>query len=294
MPPSVAPRDQPSKLHYLHKQRPRLSLTLTPRTPTMKSSIVLTSFALVLAAASAASVPSKQSMLAAKLSQPGLLAALGRRAASRQGAPDRFARAASAFRSMVERKKQLKAQTSLRQVVLPIDGDGTYDMCDTAGEKIIDDSAPCIGCLLDDEECPSDCCASISGPRTNQIILCEVGKCCVRLMLSNDADAVVLSAEPLSAGSREPDYSCADLEESTKCDMCSMVYPEGLEEPALTCPYEMPMYSKIWDGTAECATGSATASEGSMSEGTSTSEEGEIVPTTTTGDAKCTCTCTAV
>lgn len=208
--------------------------------------------------------------------------------------------AASILAGRMLRKPLLRMPTLARQTELPIDGDGVYDTCSTDGElELLDDTLPCLACLLEDEECPTDCCANFATDDvdSNQAILCEVGSCCIRIMVNVDSDAVVYSNEPFVAASKaRGDNTCRDWETSRSCRSCSLVSPDFAEEETLTCPYEMPRYEAIWDANLECAGGA----EGVVSDEVSPAGDGDDVPAgESTGvpsvdDVRCKCECESV
>lgn len=207
--------------------------------------------------------------------------------------------AASILSGTMIREPYHRMPTLMRQTELPIAGDGVYKTCRTNQElQLIDESLPCLGCLLVDEACPTYCCASFTTPGddANQAILCEVGKCCIRIMVDLDGDAVVYSNEPLMAMSRaRGDNTCRTWKASNTCRVCSVVTPDFEEVETLTCPYEMPKYKTLWDPVVECS----TQSESSSSEDASTSSneddaevvESTVVPSVTFDDVRCRCKC---
>lgn len=268
----------------------------------MKPSALYANLFLVFAVASAASIPSRSTSLAAKLVKAGLRPEVVDNSSLTGFAKYSLSRKLSTITGRPSIKLQTKARPSVRQVDLPISGDGLYDECNAADEDTIEANFDCLDCLLGDE-CSRTCCASMTSGRadSNQAIFCEIGKCCTRVMLDLEGDAIVLSVEPVRAMSKASDSTCADFKETNSCGMCSVVYPEGFDESATYCPYEMPAYSSVWDASTECANGGggASSNEGddtsvtdeSSSGGSSTNGEGAEIPTVTSGDAECACSC---
>lgn len=273
----------------------------------MQCSVAFLALACVLGAVCAASITSTPLTRSTKFDAARLRSRFRKQPALRHQVPGNSVLSASFLRGVMVHKSGSRMRQSARQTALPIDGNGLYEACREDDElQLIDNLIPCLGCLFEDEDCPSNCCAGFTtnGDDANQALLCEVGSCCIRVMVELDGDAVVYSNEPLRAMSRaRGDYTCRDWEESRTCTACSLVVPDFDELEVLTCPYEMPKYTTIWDSVAECSstsTDSGLPSPPGESTGgsTDTNEENEretestAVPGIAIEDVRCRCTCT--
>lgn len=147
----------------------------------------------------------------------------------------------------------LAAPRSLLQTVnLP--GAGIYPQCTTGGESAqFNAGQACVGCVQEGEGCPPQCCAQdlVDG----QVLLCVVGSCCNRVVLTNDG-GLIYGMEALRASERGAQGICSGvgpvptLQEDplAGCGQCAAGFSDKDDAQTLVdcrdVGYQMPAYTE--------------------------------------------------
>lgn len=86
------------------------------------------------------------------------------------------------------------------QQTADLPGAGVYPQCTEAAESAqFNVGQACVGCVQEGQDCPPQCCAQDLAD--GQVLLCVVGSCCNRVVLTNDG-GVIYGMEALRASDR--------------------------------------------------------------------------------------------
>lgn len=133
-------------------------------------------------------------------------------------------------------------------------GAGVYPQCEEPGENAqFNAGQACVGCVQVGQDCPPQCCAQdlVDG----QVLLCVVGACCNRVVLTNDG-GVVYGMEALSASARGDQGICGgvgpvpNLKEDAQagCGQCAAGFSNKDDSGTIVdcrgVGYHMPAYTE--------------------------------------------------
>lgn len=146
-------------------------------------------------------------------------------------------------------------------------GAGIYPQCTQAAESAqFNAGQACVGCVQEGQDCPPQCCAQdlVEG----QVLLCVVGSCCNRVVLTNDG-GVIYGMEALRASDRGAQGICSGvgpvptLEEDSLagCGQCAAGFRDKDDSKSLVdcreVGYQMPAFTEPGRALpSTCANGS--------------------------------------
>lgn len=142
---------------------------------------------------------------------------------------------ASSMHNNVLALEEFEELQTIRAQVLDDKGDiwnggGVYPQCRSPAHLAqIQNVERCLFCLdmFADlgEDCPADCCVVNGAQFLESFIVCETGRCCIRVVFPDEGDEkLLITNEPMTAMSAAKNGQCSKLEYLTvTCQKCALI-----------------------------------------------------------------------